>query len=321
MSDPTRVLKACLFCAMLPVVAVAQEYPNRPIKIIVPFAAGNSSDVSTRLVAQFLSQSLGQGVIVENRPGAGATIGTEAGAKAPPDGYTLIFGSTGPLAISPTLQPNIPYKLSDFTPIASFAWTPQVFVVPADSPVKDIPSLLKLAREKPGELFYGSGGSGTTQHLMVSNFASTANIRLTHVPYKGGVSALTDVISGRIALASDATSVVLPQIRSGKVRAIGVTTNTRLPQLPDVPTIEEQGVPFNMKSWMTLWAPAGTPEPILSRLSAEVTKIKAMPEVQKNWFDLGFVMMDLPREKMVDFVRSEQVEWGRVVTGSGAKND
>lgn len=316
-----RFVLSCLLLAMLPAGAFAQKYPNRPIKIVVPFAAGNSSDSATRLVAQYLSQSLGQGVVVENRPGAGATIGTEYGAKQPPDGYTLVFGSTGPLAISPTLQPNLSYKLSDFVPIAAFAWTPQVFVVPADSPIKDIQTLVKMAKEKPGELFYGSGGNGTTQHLMVSNFASVANIKLTHVPYKGGVSALTDVISGRIALASDATSVVLPQIKAGKVRAIGVTTNTRLPQLPDVPTIDEQGVPFNIKSWMTLWAPAGTPEPILAKLAAEIAKIKAMPEVQKNWFDQGFVMMDLPREKMMDFARSEQTEWGRMVTVSGAKID
>lgn len=313
---------ATLLCAsVLAVSAAAQDYPNRPVKIVVPFAAGNSSDTATRLVAQYLTSNLGQSFVVENKPGAGATMGTEYAAKQPPDGYTLIFGSTGPLAISPALQTSLPYKLSDFTPVATFAWTPQVFVVPADSPIKDIQTLVKLAKEKPGQLFYGSGGNGTTQHLMVSNFASVAGIKLQHVPYKGGVSALTDVIAGRIALASDVTSVVLPQIRSGKVRAIGVTTDTRLPQLPDVPTIAEQGVPFNMRSWMTLWAPAGTPEPVLSKLSAEVTKIKAMPEVQKNWFDQGFVMMDIPRDKMMDFAKSEQVEWGRVVKESGATID
>jgi tripartite-type tricarboxylate transporter receptor subunit TctC len=299
----------------------AQDYPARAVKIVVPFAAGNSSDTATRLVAQYLTEALGQAFVVDNRPGAGATIGTEYGAKQAPDGYTLLFASTGPLAISPTLQPNLPYKLADLAPVASFAWTPQVFVVPADSPIKDIPTLVRMAKEKPGDLFYGSGGNGTTQHLIVANFASTAGIKLTHVPYKGGVSALTDVIAGRIALASDVTSVVLPQIKSGKVRAIGVTTDTRLPQLPDVPTIAEQGVPFNMRSWMTLWAPAGTPEPILAKLSGEVAKIKAMPEVQKNWFEQGFVMMDLPREKMMDFARGEQAEWGRVVTMSGAKVD
>jgi tripartite-type tricarboxylate transporter receptor subunit TctC len=306
---------------VLPAAGRCQEYPNRAVKIVVPFAAGNSSDAATRLVAQHLSQAFGQGVVVENRPGAGAIIGTEYGAKQPADGYTLVFGSTGPLAISPALQPSMPYKLSDFTPVAAFAWTPQVFVVPADSPIKDIPTLVRMAKEKPGELFYGSGGNGTTQHLLVSNFASAAHIKLTHVPYKGGVAALTDLISGRVALVSDVTSVVLPQIKAGKVRAIGVSTRTRLPQLPDVPTIDEQGVPFNMVSWMTLWAPAGTPEPILSKLATEIDRIKAMPEVQKNWFDQGFVMMDLPRDKMMDFVRSEQTEWGRVVKESGAKID
>jgi tripartite-type tricarboxylate transporter receptor subunit TctC len=301
--------------------AAAQDYPTRPVKVVVPFAAGNSSDTATRLVAQHLQGNLGQPFVVENKPGAGAILGTDYGAKQPPDGYTLVFGSTGPLAISPALQKSMPYKLADLTPIATFAWTPQVFVVPADSPIKDIPSLVKAAKEKPNELFYGSGGNGTTQHLLVSNFASIAGIRMQHVPYKGGVSALADVMAGRLALASDVTSVVLPQIRAGKVRAIGVSTDTRLPQLPDVPTIAEQGVPFNMKSWMTLWAPAGTPEPILKKLAGEIAKIKAMPEVQKNWFDQGFVMMDVPRDKMMDFAKSEQAEWGRVVKESGATVD
>jgi len=301
--------------------AAAQDYPTHPIKIVVPFAAGNSSDTATRLVAQHLSERLGQGVVVENKPGAGAIIGTEYAAKQAPDGYTLVFGSTGPLAISPAMQRNLPYKLEDFTPIATFAWTPQVFVVKADSPIKDIASLVRMAKEKPGQLFYGSGGVGTTQHLMVSSFASAAGIKLTHVPYNAGVAALKGVMNGEVALDSDVSSVVLPQLRAGTIRAIGVTTNTRLPQLPDVPTIAEQGVNFNMQSWMTLWAPAGTPEPILARLAREVREIKAMPEVQKNWFDQGFVMMDVPREKMLEFTRSEQVVWGRAVKDSGATVD
>jgi tripartite-type tricarboxylate transporter receptor subunit TctC len=313
-------MSVLLFASLSPAVA-AQDYPSRPVRIVVPFAAGNSSDVATRLIAQYLSQAWGQQFVVENRPGAGAIIGTEYGAKQPPDGYTLIFGSTGPLAISPTLQSNLPYKLTDFAPVASFAWTPQVFVVAANSPIDSIQTLIKMAKAKPGELFYGSGGNGTTQHLIMSNFASVANIKLVHVPYKGGVAALTDLIAGRIAVLSDVTSVVLPQIKAGKIRAIGVTTGTRLPQLPSVPTIAEQGIHFDMKSWMTLWAPAGTAEPILAKLSSQIDKIKKMPEVQKAWFDQGFVTMDLPREKMDQFVHSEQVEWGRVVTASGAKID
>ncbi|MGE3923676.1 MAG: Bug family tripartite tricarboxylate transporter substrate binding protein [Lautropia sp.] len=310
------------FCVMVATFsAAAQDYPTRPVRIVVPFAAGNSSDTATRLVAQHLTTGLGQAFVVENKPGAGAILGTDYGAKQPPDGYTLVFGSTGPLAIGPALQPTMPYKLTDLTPIATFAWTPQVFVVPVDSPIKSIPSLVEAAKAKPNDFFYGSSGNGSTQHLMVSNFASIAGIKLHHVPYKGGVAALTDLMAGRISLASDVTSVVLPQIRAGKVRAIGVTTDTRLPQLPDVPTIAEQGVPFNMKSWMTLWAPAGTPEPILNKVASEVARIKAMPEVQKSWFDQGFVMMDLPRDKMMDFAKSEQIEWGRIVKESGAKVD
>ena len=316
-----RLLLAAALASLPPIVSAQPAWPTKPVRIVVPFAPAGTTDILARALAPELSKAFGQPFVVENKPGAGATMGTEYGAKQPADGYTLVFGSTGPLAISPAMQANLPYKLTDLTPVATFAWTPQVFVVPADSPIKDIPTLVKLAKEKPGQLFYGSGGNGTTQHLMVSNFASVAGIKLQHVPYKGGVSALTDVIAGRIALASDVTSVVLPQIRAGKVRAIGVTTDTRLPQLPDVPTIAEQGVPFNMRSWMTLWAPAGTPEPVLNKVAAEVAKIKAMPEVQKNWFDQGFVMMDIPRDKMMDFAKSEQTEWGRVVKESGATID
>lgn len=312
----------CLFFSCSAVVGSAQNYPNRPIRIVVPFAAGNSSDFVTRLIATHLIAVFEQQVFIDNRPGAGATIGTEYGAKQSPDGYTLLFGSTGALAINPALQSKLGYNpVTDFAPISSLVWVPQVFVVRADSPLKDVKTLVQAAKEKPGAILFGSGGNGTTQHLIVSQFAAAAQIKLTHVPYKGASAAITDLIGNQISLLSDAVSVVLPHIKSGKVRPIGVSPSTRLPQLPEVPTVDEQGVRFNMKSWMLLVGPAGIPAPIVDRLDSEVRKILARSDVTKTLFDQGFTKMGIARDQISDFIRAEMSDWGKVVTASGAQID
>ncbi|GAA4329623.1 tripartite tricarboxylate transporter substrate binding protein [Pigmentiphaga soli] len=290
---------------------------------MVPFGAGNSSDVISRIIAGKLSGLLGQQVYVENRVGAGAIIGTEYGARAQPDGYTLVFGSTGPLAISPALQPAlVKYDpIKSFIPIATLAWTPQVFVVPADSPYKDIQSLVAAAREKPGQILFGSGGTGTTQHLIMSKFASAAGVKLMHVPYASATAALTDLMAERVAVLSDVLNVVRPQLLSGKIRALGVTPDQRLSQLPDVPTIQEQGVPFNMQSWNIMQVPAGTPPDIVAKLEDAIGRVLEMPDVQKQWNDLGFVRMALPQPRIRDFLLSEMKVWGDVVESSGAKTE
>jgi tripartite-type tricarboxylate transporter receptor subunit TctC len=321
MSCRIKILLSSLFFTAVSSTSFAQQYPVRPIKIVVPFGAGNSSDVISRIIAVRLSTALGGQVYVENHPGAGAIIGTDYGARAAPDGYTLVFASTGPMAISPALQPAlVKYDpIKDFTPIAALVWTPQVLVVPEDSPFKDIQSLVHAATQKPGEIFYGSGGTGTTQHLMMSSFASAAHIKLSHIPYTSANAAITDLIAKRVAVLSDVVSVVLPQIRGGRIRPIGVTTDTRLPQLPNVPTIAEQGIPFNMQSWNIMQVPAGTPPAIVARLSAVMKQIQDNPEVQKLWFDQGFVPMQLPPEKIHDFLRAQGVVWKNAVDRSGAK--
>lgn len=312
---------AIILSCLIPVFAqyaIAQEYPVKPVKIVVPFAPGNSSDLVARVIAAHLTTALGQQVIVDNRPGAGATIGTEYGAKQPPDGHTLILGSPGGFIINPIMQKLRYNPLTDFAAVSALVWVPMVIVVRADSPIRDIKTLVGMAKEKPRALMFGSGGSGGTQHLIMESFAAAAQISLTHVPYKGGSAALTDVAGGQVSMAADAVSVVLPFIQNGKVRAIGVTLNTRLPQLPDVPTIDEQGVRFNVTSWMVMVAPAGTPSAILERLDFEIRKILARPDVKKTLFDQGFAEANISRERLGDFIRSEMADWRKVITASGA---
>lgn len=317
MLNVVGLLLACLV-SVFAQNGIAQDYPVKPVKIVVPFAPGNSSDLVARVIATHLTTALGQQVIVDNRPGAGATIGTEYGARQPPDGYTLILGSPGGLVINPIMQKLKYNPLTDFAAVSALVWVPMVIVVRTDSPIKDIKTLVALAKEKPRSLMFGSSGSGGSQHLIMESFAAAAQISLTHVPYKGGSAALTDVVGGQVALAADAVSVVLPFIQSGKVRAIGVTLNSRLPQLPDVPTIDEQGIPFNVTSWMVMVAPAATPSAILEKIDLEIRKILTRPDVKKTLFDQGFTDVNISRERLRDFLRSEMSDWRKVITTSGA---
>jgi len=317
MPNIAGIILSCLL-AVLAQIGIAQDYPSRPIRIVVPFAAGNSSDVVARVIAAHLTTALGQQVIVDNRPGAGATIGTEYGAKQPPDGYTLVLGSPGGIIINPIMQKLRYNPLTDFVAVSALVWVPMVIVVRADSPIKDIKTLIALAKEKTRGILFGSGGSGGTQHLIVESFAATAQIALTHVPYKGGSAAITGLVGGEVSLVADAVSVVLPFIQNGKVRAIGVTLNSRIPQLPDVPTIDEQGTRFNVTSWMVMLAPAGTPAGILEKLDAEIRRIIERPDAKKTLFDQGFTEMNVSREKVGEFIRSEMSDWRKVITASGA---
>lgn len=315
-----KYLALAAAACVLPVSVHAQaKYPERPITIIVPFAAGNSSDIVTRMIGERLSRRLGQPIIVDNRPGAGGTIGTAHGVKQPADGYTLIFGSPGPLVIAPAVLNSVPYTLDDLDAVAPLVGVPMAFVVPANSPIKDIPSLIEATRSRGTPLFYGSSGTGGTQHLLVAGFDAAAGITMTHAPYKGGVAALTDLAAGRIDLTADSISVLQPQLDAGRVRAIAVTSAQRIPQLPDTPTIKEQGVDFSMQSWMTLMAPHGTPPAILDRLSKEVREILALPDVEKQLAGLGFTPMNMDRSELMAFVKNEQRVWGKVVDLAGAK--
>lgn len=316
-----RLFKALLLglLATLAGQAGAQDYPAKPIKVVVPFGPGSASDFVTRLLANHLSTSLNQSVITDNRPGVGGAMGSEYAAKQPTDGYTLLLGSQGPLVIAPALQQGLPYNVTtDFVPVTSLVWSPQAFVVPADAPYNDIQSLIKFAKANPGKVQYGSPVA-SAQHLIISTFATRAGIQLTHVPYKGSVPAVTDLLASRIQLVTDSITVVLPYVRGGKLKALGVTPNTRLQQLPDVPTINEQGVPFNFNNWQVILAPTGTPPAVLAKLDTEIRKVLARGDVQKLLVDQGFSIMTMPREAISDYLKLEQAEWRKIVAASGVK--
>jgi tripartite-type tricarboxylate transporter receptor subunit TctC len=301
--------------------AAAQAYPTKVVRIVVPFPAGQAADTIMRIIAERLHPTLGQPVIVENRAGAGGAIGMEYVASQPPDGHTLVMGGSGPTSINPLLQPSIRYDpLKDFEPVTAVASVPQVFMVNPSFEAKDLRQLIALAKAKPGQINFGSSGAGTTQHLFVEYFASMAGIKLTHVPYKGSPQVISDLLGGHIPLASDTVPVALPLVKSGKVRALGVTSLQRSPFLPEVPTLNEQGVKgYNAVGWISVLAPAGTPAPILDRLAGDIRKIMAQPDVQKRFAELGFTPMSETREQLRTFVRSEMTKWRKVIADAGVK--
>lgn len=300
--------------------SLAQSWPARPVHIVVPFPPGQGADTMMRLLAEKLPASLGQPVIVENKPGAGGAIGMEAVAKATADGYTVVMAGSGPTSISPTLQ-KLPYDTTrDFDPVTAVASVAQVFMVNAAYPARNLQELIASARVKPGALNYGSSGQGTTQHLFVEYFASYAGIKLTHIPYKGAGPAMQDLLGGQIPFISDTITAAIPQVKSGKVRAIAVTSGKRSPLMPDVPTLDEQGVKgYEAIGWIGILAPAGSPAAALDRLSAETQKIIAVPDMQKRMADLGLVPMDQTRERFRDFIRAEIQKWAKVISAAGVK--
>jgi tripartite-type tricarboxylate transporter receptor subunit TctC len=301
--------------------AVAQQWPARPVRIIVPFPPGQAADIVTRLVAESLSVALERQVIVDNRPGAATIIGTELAARAAPDGYTILAGGSSALTIIPHLYRKLPYDpLKDFAPITIIHNVAFVFCVNPSLPVKSISELIALAKQRPGEVTFGSPGSGSTAHLSQVIFASAAGIQLTHVPYKGAIASLTDLISGQISLVAEVTPAVSPLVKAGKIRALGVSSAQRTPFMPEVPSLQEQGIKgYDVIGWTGLVAPTGTPEAILDRMNSEVLKILARPEVKQRLFDLGLVPLGFSRERMARFLRSELAKWGEAVRMSGAR--
>jgi tripartite-type tricarboxylate transporter receptor subunit TctC len=286
------------------------------VRLIVPFPPGQGADTIMRLVAERLAPRLGQAVVIDNRPGAGGTIGTEFAARQPPDGMTLLMGASGPLGISPTLQASVvkydPVK--DFEPVTGVASVAQAFIVAAASPVRVLPDFMRAARDKPGGVSYGSSGNGTTQHLFVEQFADMAGLKLLHVPYKGSAPALTDLIGGQIAMMSDTIPAVLPHVKAGKVRALGVTSEKRSAFLPEVPTVAEQGVRgYAAEGWITIVAPAGTPAAVADRLDGEIRKVLAEPELKQRLADMGFVEMSHSRAALRTFIAGELAKWKKVI--------
>jgi tripartite-type tricarboxylate transporter receptor subunit TctC len=294
--------------------------PSRPITLVAPWAAGGAIDGLCRVLGPRLAERLGQPVIIENRPGAASTIGVAAGARAAPDGYTLVMAGSGAFAIAPTAYSKLAYDpTKDFAPIAIVAWIPFVLVVHPSLPVMSISDLVKYAKDNPGKLNYGSGGAGSPHQLLTEVFKSMTGIEMAHVPYKGGAPALNDIVGGHIQVLFSDPLASLPQIKAGNVRALGVSTITRWPTAPDIPTIDEAGVSgFDMAGWGMVAVPAATPKNIVARLHAELKAIIGSPEIRDQILKLGMLPgNNSSREELQPFITSEMERWGRIVRKVG----
>jgi tripartite-type tricarboxylate transporter receptor subunit TctC len=303
--------------------AFAQTYPAKPVKIIVPFTAGSATDILARVVGDRLAKSLGQPFVIENKPGAGGILGTQAAKDAPPDGYTLIAAGSGPFGINPGVYKSLPYDpVRDFEPIGNIVLTPQAIVVSSQSPYKSIKDLVAAAKAKPGELSFASLGNGSTSHLTMEAFQQAAGIKLNHIPFKGSSDAQTQIIGGNVVTMSDTVPGLAAQVKAGKLRALGVAIPRRSPYLPDVPTLDEQGYKgFESVGWIGLAAPAKTPPAILDKLNAEIRKMLDDPAVKEKMDQLAFTPVGDTRQQFAAFMRSEIAKWSKVARDSGAHAD
>lgn len=294
--------------------AMAQAWPSRPVTLIVPFPPGGTTDVLARALAESLRESLGQPVVVESKPGAGATIGADFVAKAKPDGYTLLVGAVHH-TIASSVYKKLPYDFQkDLAPITTIALVPNVLVVNADTPVKSVAELVALLKSKPGKLNYGSNGNGTAQHLIGTQFQQITGTQMIHVPYKGSGPLTTDLLGGHVTMSFDTVTPVLPHIRSGKLRALAVTTARRSSALPDVPTLDEAGLKgFSIGTWFGVLAPAATPREIVSRLNTEMVKIIQSPEFRKRMAEIGAEPIGDSTDQMARQIREETEKFARLV--------
>ena len=313
------VLAVALACAT----ASAQPYPVKPVRIVIGFPPGGFVDLTARVVSGPLGTGLGQQVIVENRGGAGGIVGTELVARAAPDGYTLTVGSAGTHAVNQSLYRKLPYSvLRDFQPIARLADAPSILAVHPSLPARSVKELVALARARPGQILYASAGSGTSTHLAAALFEHLAQIKLVHVPYKGGGPAIVDVIAGQVPVTFGTAASVSPHTRSGRLRGLAVTGGRRSAVLPDLPTIAESGVPgYEMLNWLGLFAPAGTPRALVEKLEAEALRVVRSPEVRDRLNGAGAEPSPLATEAFTAFVKSEIAKWSKVVAATGMTAD
>ena len=314
-----RRVAALLAAVLLAGEAAAQAWPSKPVRLVVPLSAGGFADVPARLLAPRLSAQLGRQFYVDNRPGAGGTLGADNVAKSEPDGHTLLFTAT-PHVISPWLYKTLPYDaLKDFAPVARVASGPYALVVHPQLKVGSVIELIAAARAQPGEIDYASSGNGSAQHLVTAMFASLAGIRLNHVPYKGSGPAIQDLVSGQVKLSFAGIPNVIAHVRSGRLRILAVTTATRWPELPDTPTVAEAGVAgYEAALWVALLAPAATPANIVQRLYAETGNALKDPEMQQSLRAAGIAPSLLEPQELGAFLRAEYEKWGRVVRETGA---
>ena len=309
-----------LLLALAPL-AIAQPYPNKPIRVIVPFAPGGNVDITARLMAPGLQEALGQPVVVENKPGAGGTIGADAVAKSAPDGYTLLMGSNSTFSVAPSLYPKNPYNpLADFAPVAMIASAPFVLVVNPGVAAKDARELVALAKASPGKLTMSSAGTGSSNHLVGELFQEISGARFTHIPYKGSGQALTDLMGGQVNLHFDQITSAASHIQGGKLRALLVTAPQRVPMLPDVPTATEAGYPsFEATNVTGLIAPAGTPREIVDKLNAAVQKIIAQPAIRAKFADIGAQTTGGTPEQFGAYIREDLAKWTRIVKDANVR--
>jgi len=303
--------------------ALAQNYPTRVVRVVVPQAPGAQSELFARMLGQKLGESLGQSVINDPRPGAGGAIGAEVAARAAPDGYTLLFGTNSTHGSNPALYARLPYDpVRDFAPIALTVGMPYVLSVHPSLPVTSLKQLIAFAKSKPGQLYYASAGNGSTHHLSGELFKSMARINIVHVPYKGGPPATAATVGGEVSMLFNTVGSVQPSVKSGRLRALAVTTTSRSGALPDVPTMAEAGLPgFEMQSWFGLLAPAGTPRPIISRLNAETIKALNTPEMKSAIATMGANLMSGSPEQFADHIKSEIGRIGEIVKAAGIKTE
>jgi tripartite-type tricarboxylate transporter receptor subunit TctC len=302
--------------------AFAQSYPNRPVKIVVPFAAGGPADNYARFMAQRLQESLGQTFVVDNRPGGGSVIGTDVAAKAPADGYTLLMMSNTH-TVNETLLQNKPFALMrDFIAVAPINYSDLVLVANPSVPVTKLADLVKRAKAQPGKINYASSGPGTPYHMAGELFKSMANVYLVHIPYKGSSGARTDIIGGQVDIMFDAVTTMTEQVRAGKVKAIATTGKTRSAVMPDVPTMHEAGVPgYEATIWLGLMAPKGTPKAVVDRLNEAVSKIANQADVKQLWTKQGAVSMVMSPEAFDKYTRDDIAKWEKVIKSAGIKAD
>lgn len=315
-------LALALVCTSSIGVQAQAAYPQKPVRIVVPFAPGGASDILARALSTKLAESMGQSFIVENRPGAGGTLGAEAVAKSAPDGYTLLLSDVAVLTIAPRLYPKLGYTTEQLAPVVNVAAFAHILIASPNSTLKSFADVLSQEKAKLGRFNAASSGNGTSTHLTIEMVNVAASTQLKHVPYKGGGAALTDVMSGQVDLMFIGAPPAMPLIRSGKLKALAVTTSNRMSTLPQVPTLAESGLPkFESIAAQGIFAPAGTPREIINKINAEVIRIIRMPDVRARWDAIGAEPVDDTPQQFSSWVASELDKWGKVIQSSGAKPD
>jgi len=301
--------------------ASAQSYPSKTVRILVGFAPGGSTDILARVIAQEMSKNVGQQVIIDNRPGAGGNIAAELTSKAPPDGHTLFACTTGVFAIQPFLYSKLPYDPDKgLVPVTQTGSLPYILVVHPSLPVKNVRDFIAFVKTRPGEINYASSGIGTASHLSAALFASSAGLKMVHVPYKGTGNAMSDLLAGQVVMIFDQPVSSLPHVQAGKLRVLGISSGKRFPTLKEIPTIAEQGVPgFEAISWAGICAPGGTPKPIVDRVYSEVAKTLKVPEVRERLLRDGIEPIGSTPEQYAEHIKKEMVKWGKVVKDTGAR--